>query len=282
MKRYIKLFSALALSLVTAISLSLPAFASDIRLSDYAGLLDESEFSDVLYCLESESDSSEFAFAVVTINSAADYGYSDNETGDRDFADDFWDNHDYGYTDGALLLIDMDTRYCYISTAGYGIEAITDSGIGYILDIMTANLSAGNYALAIKDFVYTASSLVEQARNGNIFDNYDYEGDYDYYSDPVAFNWIKSIGIALVIGIIIAAIVTSVMKGKLQSVKPQSNATRYEVPNSLNVTEKSDVFLYSTVSVMPKPKNTSSGSHSGSSVHTSSGGHSHGGGGGHF
>lgn len=48
---------------------------------------------------------------------------------------------------------------------------------------------------------------------------------------------------------------------------------------SLNITEKRDLFLYRTVSRTAKPKNESSG---GSSTHTSSSGSTHGGGGGKF
>ena len=81
------------------------------------------------------------------------------------------------------------------------------------------------------------------------------------------------------------------MKSKLKSVGIKSNAREYAVSDSLNIANQDDIFLYSNVSAMPKPKDThkdsggsgSSGGHfGGTSIHVSGGGISHGGGGGKF
>lgn len=71
------------------------------------------------------------------------------------------------------------------------------------------------------------------------------------------------IGAAVIIGIIIAFIVVFVMKSQLKTVRFQPAASNYLKEGSLNVTQSRDIYLYSTVTRTPKPKNNSSGGGSG-------------------
>ena len=59
---------------------------------------------------------------------------------------------------------------------------------------------------------------------------------------------------SVVIGLIIALIAVSVMKGKLKTVKRQNSASDYRRPGSFHLTNRSDFFLYSTVTKIAKPK----------------------------
>ena len=86
--------------------------------------------------------------------------------------------------------------------------------------------------------------------------------------------------IALVAGLLIAAIYTASLKGQLKSVQAQRAAASYVKNGSLNVTNSRDFFLYRHVS--RTEKSSSSDSRSGSGTHTSSSGATHGGGGGKF
>ena len=88
------------------------------------------------------------------------------------------------------------------------------------------------------------------------------------------------LGVALVIGLVTALIVTGVMKGQLKSVAPQRDATDYVRQGSMNVTRSNDFYLYSTVSKSAKPKNEDNSG--GSSTHTSSSGDTFGGSSGKF
>lgn len=65
----------------------------------------------------------------------------------------------------------------------------------------------------------------------------------------------KSVIIALVIGFIIALIVTLAMKGRLKSVRSRDNARDYIKKDSLNITVRRDTFLYSRVERTPKQRN---------------------------
>ena len=91
-----------------------------------------------------------------------------------------------------------------------------------------------------------------------------YESTGKEYKEP--FGWFGAIVLSLGIGFIIALIVVLAMKGKLKTVRFSNNATDYTVPDSMNVTDERELYLYSTVVATPKPKESdSSSSSSGSS-----------------
>lgn len=84
---------------------------------------------------------------------------------------------------------------------------------------------------------------------------------------------------ALGIGFLIAIIAVSVMKSKLKSVRRQPAASSYIRPDSFQVTQSQDIFLYRNVTRTARPKDTGSSSGGG---HISSSGRSHGGSSGKF
>lgn len=67
----------------------------------------------------------------------------------------------------------------------------------------------------------------------------------------------------------------SVLKGQLKSVRMQNAATSYVRPNSMQLTQERDLFLYRNVTRTARPKNNSgSGGSSGGGSHSSTGGRS--------
>ena len=96
--------------------------------------------------------------------------------------------------------------------------------------------------------------------------------------EPFNFAW--CLAVALLIGYVVAAVVTGSMKRQLKTVRFQSAANSYVKANSMNVSESRDLFLYTQITRHEKPKETSSSG--GSTTHTSSSGGTHGGGGGKF
>lgn len=83
----------------------------------------------------------------------------------------------------------------------------------------------------------------------------------------------KSILIAFGVGLIIAIIVSVILRGQLKSVKRQHGAANYVHPGSMMVNASRDTYLYSTVSRTARPKDNG-GSHSSSSGGSYSGGSS--------
>ena len=81
----------------------------------------------------------------------------------------------------------------------------------------------------------------------------------DNYNDAEADLSISScILIALGIGLVAGIITVLILINQLKSVKSAKNASVYVESGSFALTEKRDVYLYSTVTKIPKPKNNSS------------------------
>lgn len=256
---------ALALCLTAVI----PAFAADLpRLVDNVGLLTEKEETALLAKLDEISRRQQADIVVVITDSL------EGKTS-MEYADDFYDYNGYGFgdnRDGVLLLISMENRAWWMSTTGYGITAITDAGIEYISGKFLTYLSDGDYAKAITTYAELCDEFFTQAKTGR---------PYDIGNMPKEpFDFVTNLIIAVVVGLLIALIVTNTMKGKLKTVHFQTAANNYIKAGSMNVTQSRDLFLYTHVDRQAKPKE--SGDSGGSSTHTSSSGTSHGGGGGSF
>lgn len=246
-------------------ALCLPVFADTSRLVDNADLLASGEEKQLLEKLDSISERQGLDIVVVTVPS----------TGNRSpmvYADDFYDRVGYR-KDGILLLISMEERDWYISTAGYGITAITDAGRECLADRFVGYLSDGDYLRAFEIYADGCDEFIDQARTGE---------PYDVGNLPKEpFDLLPCLIISLVLALIVALIVTGVMRSGLKSVRFKRSAAGYVKTGSLKLTESRDLYLYTHVSRIPRPQNNSSPG-TGSSTHTSSSGTTHGGGGGKF
>lgn len=239
------------------------------RVVDMAELLNDSEKTALLSKLDEISERQKLDIVVLTVNTL------DGKT-PRDYADDFYDYNSYGFgenKDGILLLVSMEDRDWWISTTGYGITALTDAGIEYISEKFLSDLSDGDYAQAFTTYAELCDQFITQAKTGEPYDT----GNMPEEPFNVAWN----ILVAFVIGLVVAVIVTGIMKKQLKTVQLKSEANNYVKANSMIVTENRDLFLYNQVSRRARPKETDNSS-GGSSTHTSSSGSSHGGGGGKF
>ena len=271
------LCAALA-ALVLLLALAVPAFAADgfadpyYRMNDSAEVLTEDENSELEASLEELSVRQSFDVVIVTIDSLEDEGYTSMEK----YADATYDYCQFGYgenRDGVLLLVSIGDRKWHISPCGYGITAFTDAGIQYLGEQMTPDMADGDYAAAFRTFIQWTDTYVTAACEGH---------PYDVDNMPHEPLSIMYLGLALVIGLGTALIVTGVMKSQLKSVAPQQDATSYVRQGSMKLTNQRDLYLYRDVHRTERPKESSSNDSGGSSTHTSSSGTTHGGGGGSF
>ncbi|MBR6596033.1 MAG: TPM domain-containing protein [Oscillospiraceae bacterium] len=250
-----KLFAYL-LMMVLILSLTVPAFAANAngpRVVDNADLLSSDEEA----ALEREISNlqSELSLDIVIVTT---YGTGGKSV--QAYADDYYDNNGYGYgpdNSGILLLLDMDAREWYMSTCGEAIQIFSDHDLEDLGDEIVDYLSDGDYYEAFDRWLGELPSYVRDYREGDsIFSN---------------------LPLALVIGLIVAAITVLVMRSSMNTAKLQKGAVNYMAEDSFHLRQRSDVFLYSRVTRVPRPKNNG-----GSSTHRSSGGVSHGGRGGKF
>ena len=233
-------------------------------VEDRIGLLSETEKEYVLSALDKASRESGLSLGVVIANGS-------EGKGDMAFADDFYDMY-INDDDGVLLFLNYGERSVYISTTGYGMYAVDDSGEEIVFDAMMPNLERGEWAEAFSVF---ALSVLELARD------YTYS-DYGNTEEEKTFDWALVVISFLVPGIAAGIITTCVMKSKLKSERMVDNAEDYVVPSSFVLNVSKDIFLYSTVSKVKKPQNNSGSSSRSSTGHFSSSGRMHGGGGRRF
>jgi len=247
-----------ACCLLTALCFSVQAQTP--RLIDDAGLLDSSQASALEATLDEISDRQGMDIVIVTVDS------TDGEDPEA-FADDWFDYSDYR-ADGILLLVCMEEGQWHISTAGYGITAITDAGLEYIGNCFVPELSEGNFTKAFDILARLCDEFITQAKTGDPYDS------HNLPKEP--FNFVLNLVICLGIGFVAALIATGSMKGQLKTVVQQAKADDYVTPGSLELTGSRDLFLYTQVTKTERPQS------GGSSTHTSSSGTTHGGGGGKF
>ena len=252
----------LMLVLLLSISVVTPVFAEGMpRLVDQADLLTDAQEASLLSKLDTISDAQKMDVVIVTTDTL-------NGKTPMAYADDFYDYSGYS-KDGVLLLVSIEDNDWWISTSGYGITAFTDAGIEYLGEQITPALGDDDYVGAFNTYADRCDEFITQAKSGDPYDT------HNLPKEP--FDFLLNLGICLVIGLIIGAVSTAVMKGKLKTVRAKAGAADYMKPGSLNVTLRQDLFLYRDVKRTAKPKSSS-----GSSTHTSSSGRSHGGGGGKF
>ncbi len=245
MKRKV-LFLLTALLLTLALTATSFATVVPPRLWDGADVLEEDDERRLLSRLDSLSDELSLDLVIVTVPTTE--GKTPGE-----FADDYYDYQGFG-DDGMLLLLAMEERQMWISTSGACIDAVSDGDIDAILDLIESDMHAGLYAEGFTAYI----DACEIYAVGN--------------SDDVGPRYFTLAIISIVIGLIVALIVTGSMRAQLKSVRSKSEAFDYMKADSMQITEARDLYLYRTVIREKKPESSSS-------THRSSSGRSHGGGG---
>lgn len=229
MKRNIMmLFMILALCL----TLALPAFATDSsKLIDDADILSRSEETELLEKLEDLSEQYDADFVIITMSTLDGY--------DIDYyAEYVYEELEYGRgrdNSGLMLFVAMEEREYWIYPEGECKETFSKSACDRIGSKIEVHLKDDEYADAFDAFVKACDAQ---------------------YHFPLMRNAI----ICLVIGLVLALIVTGVMRGKLKTVRKQDTANSYTKPGSMRVTHSTDLFLYRNVTRVKKVQNSSSGS----------------------
>ncbi len=235
------------------------------RFNDEANLLSQAQADSLSEKLDIMSESISFDIVIVTV-------YSTGIKSPESFSYDYFDYNGFGYgenADGVLLLVSMAERDWYISTSGYGQTAINDDGLKYISDKVVPYLSDGDYSTAFDVFAELCEDFVIQANTAEPYTS------ATLPKEKLSLMWIPG---SILIGMFISFMIMLGFKSQLKSVRRKPAARDYQVPDSMRVTEQSDMYLYSHVSRTPRQTQTSSkgGTHVGSS------GRSHGGRGGKF
>lgn len=247
------------LALLLCLTMVISVHAASPLLVDEADLLTSKQEADLLSRLEQIRTDRKIDLVIVTTNDLQ------GKTPEA-FADDFFDYGGY-QENGILLLVSPGEGEVYVSTSGSCISAISDRDIVDLLDDFDDAYHRGDYSGGFTGFVKSCDRLLTNTASRFKF--------------AIRLSPMRVI-VSIILGIIIACIVTGAMKKELKTVVPQKTANNYILMGSLQLTRTKDTFLYRNVVRVPRPKDSGSGSRSsggGSRTHTGSSGRSHGGGG---
>lgn len=202
-------------------------------------------------------------------------GYDKSDDGVVDHADVMYESICGINTDGILLLINLDTKYDYISTSGVAINYYSDYRIDRMFDWFYSDLVNENYARAASSFI---DSLLY----------YYHQGKANHQTE-IAGKWVEPEEVfalfffAMLFALILGIIIYSVNKNRYKLQRP--NTKEYIVKGSMLLNQCTDTYIGTIVNRIYSPQNTGGGGGGGgsshSSTHHSSGGGSHGGGGRH-
>jgi len=237
---------------------------TSIKVYDYADLFSDSEEASLSDQANDILERQNIDIAIVTTD---DVGRKSS----IQYADDFYDYNDFGYgsrKSGLLLLINMQDREVWISTAGEAMGLFNNSSIVRIIDEMYDYLDDDDYYSAGVRFLSSADEHISSERVKQL------PFKEKYSKGRMA---LFSAGIALVVSSITIGIMYFLHR---LSFSPVPNANIYSKDGGFKLFRRNDQFINTHTSRTPIPKERDSGgSGGGTSIHRSSSGTSHGGGG---
>ena len=180
-------------------------------------------------------------------------------------ADRLYDDNCDPESDAIILAVDISSRKYYIRQIGK-MNHLYSSSMDAIEEAALEGLRKSDWYIAATGFI---GSIAEYAEY--------HEPDPSYSEDGTELSMLTKEVIVICVGIAIGLIVTGIMSACMNNAKPGHNATSYAKKDSFNLDERTDVYLYSTVT-KTKIETESSSSRGGSY----GGGSSRGGRGGSF
>lgn len=231
--------------------LAVPVYAENYLVHDDEGLLQSHDVEKLEEVYAGYAQTHGFTPALVTVDS---FGGLTAE----DFAGQFYDIMAYP-EDGILLLISLEEGQWYILTNGECDRRISDYQANQIGESVVPLIQDGQYYAAFLQFPELAGEIfLENAPEESIRP--------DVAPAVPKKTYGKAIAISMSAGLLIGLVAVGIMAAKMKTVRVQKEASDYVRPGSFHLTNSRDIFLYSHVHRIPKPKsNSSGGSHGGGS-----------------
>ncbi len=166
---------------------------------------------------------------------------------------------------GIILLLAINEGKVVIDTRGSASKALTDQRADILFDlILYEHFVSGDYYNGFLSFIDMCDGYFAISHNDHAYSSIDSEisdtgssiSSMDNETDDNSF--LHLCLISLGIGIAAAIITVLILRGQLKSVKKAKNASVYVNHGSFLLTEKRDVFLYSTITKIPRPQSNSS------------------------
>lgn len=269
-----------------------PALAEGFDRNQYiydnAHLLTAEENAELQNLAAQLGEEWETAFIIITINGTDGKPLVQYV---EDFYDDNAPGYDQPHGNTAILAIDMKERDIYLAGFKKAEQYLDDSRLNQIRDMITPDLSSGQYYQAFTGFLNESAQSMSIEPSGNSGGGYSDSGSggsENYYNNPDSYNGHKA-GMnpeniffqwwfQLIASVIVALIVVSVMVFRSGG-RVTVNARTYMDEGHSGILNKYDHFVRQTVTKVRKPSNNT---RSGGGGGVSGGGHSHSGSSGKF
>lgn len=250
------------------------AFAAEQRVFDDAGLLSAEEIAEAEAWCADFRENWDMDLAFLTTN-----GTNGEEI--EQFAAQFFLQNHMGVgenQDGVIFVMDMAERDGRIITHGMAIDIYTDYYIDKLWDHMVGYLSDGEYADAFyclyNDLDYYAGEYQKYLTDPN------YVSEYAQDAEDLM---LARVGIAVIVGLIVAFIRLQLLKRQMDNVRPFTDGRAYLAQNGYQLSRDQCNYAGSHVTKVPIPRDDDNhSSWGGSSTTFSSGGSKFGGSGGKF
>ncbi|MBR2027369.1 MAG: TPM domain-containing protein [Oscillospiraceae bacterium] len=232
---------------------SAAAFAANYTgqyVYDYAGILDDTQYEE----LNSEAARISENFGcgvhfVITDDTSVDY-YNIQQYSE----DMYLESPALGYGDGKdgvmLVLGTYDRCYWLLAYGEKGNFAFTDYAKDIMAENFVDNFSYDDWYGGLKDYISDCEYVLEEARTGRPVDVYYEEEDINIGAEAYA--------LAFVVGLVSAVITCLVLRGQMKTAKIATQASDYINRSGVAITNRHQMFRFSTVS-RTKIESSSSG-----------------------
>ena len=231
------------------------------RFVDDKGLLTQEQGFELTAKLDEISERHQFDTVVAVVHSLKSGSIKGREA--KLYAADFYEQNGFGIgsdLDGIILLLATDDRDFGIAYTGFGFKAFTDAGREYLEKHFLPYLRINDYNAAFLAYADAVDDFVTKAKAGKPYTLSNIPLTAEEQDEHRTWSAIVSV----VIGLIIAFIVTFIWKRQLKTVRGENFAHAYIREGSMVLTAQQDIYEYRNITSKLRPKNNSSGGGGGS------------------
>lgn len=240
-----KKISSLALALLLALSLCLPALAAELdNVTDTVGVLSEEAWQE----LNDRADELAARYGCGVYAAIVD-DYTEYGEGEiSEVAGQIYETYDYGVGDernGIFLFLSLNERDYSLYVSGEVAEyAFSSYARDKLAGEFTGALGEDDWAGGLSDYMTACGAYLDSAANG----------------EPVQASPVGTIAMAIGIGCLVALIVCLILKRKMKSVHQGVSASEYVTAGGLTLTENYDRYTHTTETRRTIEKNTDNSS----------------------
>ena len=254
MKKKVIVSLLFALCLLLGMTAAAHADAQIDYVSDYAGLLSDTQRRDLNDRAAEIADEYNFGVFVVVVNDYKSYVNGSI----ADFSENVF--HRYGLgrgqkEEGVLLAMSMNDRnYDIYAHGDFGNYAFTDYGKDQLANSFLDDFRRNDWAGGFRDFIKTSGDMLEKARNGQPVDT--------WIPDQAETGPRMTLGkllVSLGVGCLTGGATVGGMKRQMNTAVRQTGAANYVAQGGVRLSNKRDDFVNRSVTRQVIPRQTNSG-----------------------